>query len=241
MPASSFKTNPISLQSLLSDCESGELQLPDFQRSWVWGEDRIQSLIASVSRGFPIGALMTLSCSSDSPTAFAYRPVEGAPTKAKEKAPQQLLLDGQQRMTSLYQACMRRQVVTTVTAKNKLARRWFYINIAAALEPGSDREQCIRLVPEDRRIKTNFDRDIVLDLSTPENEYENMMFPLNRVFDWDEWQDGFGDYWIASGDAERRKVFRAFKEDVLQNFKAIPGARHLVGARYPERGGLLGL
>ena len=47
MPGSTFQTNPIDLTDLLHDCHSGGLQLPDFQRSWVWDEDRIKSLVAS--------------------------------------------------------------------------------------------------------------------------------------------------------------------------------------------------
>lgn len=60
MAGSTFQTNPYDLFRLLDDCHCGVLQLPDFQRSWVWDEDRIKSLIASVSRAFPVGALMTL-------------------------------------------------------------------------------------------------------------------------------------------------------------------------------------
>ena len=60
MAKTTFDTNPVSLQTLLKACEDGKLQLPDFQRSWVWEEERIMSLIASVSRGFPMGALMSL-------------------------------------------------------------------------------------------------------------------------------------------------------------------------------------
>jgi uncharacterized protein with ParB-like and HNH nuclease domain len=60
MAGSTFKTNPYYLQELLASCDRGLLQLPDFQRSWVWDEDRIIGLIASVSKAFPIGALMTL-------------------------------------------------------------------------------------------------------------------------------------------------------------------------------------
>ena len=56
MAKTAFETNPLPLKSLLKDCEGGKLQLPDFQRSWVWEEERIMSLIASVSRGFPMGA-----------------------------------------------------------------------------------------------------------------------------------------------------------------------------------------
>src|SRR3954471_17867595 len=101
MSKSTFSTNPISLEHLLASCGNGRLQLPDFQRSWVWDEDRIKSLIASISRAFPVGALMTLD--TGGPVTFKPRTVEGAPVESKHTAPQSLLLDGQQRMTSLYQ------------------------------------------------------------------------------------------------------------------------------------------
>jgi hypothetical protein len=219
MSKATFKTNPVSLETLLKQCAEGKIQLPDFQRSWVWAEDRILSLIASISSAFPIGALMTLE-SRNGTTLFARRPVQGAPSSAQGMAPDELLLDGQQRMTSLYQSCMRRQVVETITPKNKLVKRWFYIGIGKALELGTDRDDAIFAVPEDRRIKTNFDKDVVLDLSTPELEYEQLMFPLNRVFEWDEWQEGFGDHWIAKGQAEQRDVFKRFKNTVLENYKS---------------------
>ena len=45
------------------------------------------------------------------------------------------------------------------------------------------------------------------------------MFPVNRVFDWDAWQDGYGDYWIAQGRVEKRELFKRFKDNILQNFK----------------------
>jgi uncharacterized protein with ParB-like and HNH nuclease domain len=113
MAGSTFQTNPINLNKILDDCHCGTLQLPDFQRSWVWDEDRIKSLIASVSRAFPVGALMSLD--TGGPVNFKPRPVEGAPSDAKHMPPQSLLLDGQQRMTSLYQVTLRGQVVETVT------------------------------------------------------------------------------------------------------------------------------
>src|SRR4051794_37519960 len=113
MATTTFKTNPVPLHSLLRECGVGKIQLPDFQRSWVWEEDRILSLIASVSSAFPIGALMTLESKHGS-TLFARRRIEGAPLAAEDMTPNELLLDGQQRMTSLYQACLRREVVETI-------------------------------------------------------------------------------------------------------------------------------
>src|SRR6516164_8926160 len=139
MPGSTFQTNPFDLNKLLEDCHHGTLQLPDFQRSWVWDEDRIKSLIASISRAFPVGALMTLETGGT--VNFKPRPVEGAPIHAKQAHPHSLLLDGQQRMTSLYQVTLRNKVVETVTPKNKKVRRWFYIDIIKALDPSIEREE----------------------------------------------------------------------------------------------------
>ena len=90
-----FDTNPVLLQTLLRNCEEGRLQLPDFQRSWVWEEERIMSLIASVSRGFPMGALMSLKSQIGGSEIFARRPIEGSPVSAVQTRPEQLLLDGQ--------------------------------------------------------------------------------------------------------------------------------------------------
>ncbi len=214
-----FKTNPVSLEELLRQCGNGKIQLPDFQRSWVWDEERIKGLIASISQAFPVGALMTLEVKPGAADTFARRPIQGADAAVGDDAPDQLLLDGQQRMTSLYQTCLRREVVQTVTPRLKLVKRWFYIDIRKAMNPAEDRENAIVSVPEDRRIKSDFDRKIDLDLSTPELEYQNLMFPLNQVFDWDEWQDGFNEYWLEN-DPETRKLFKPFKDEVLQNFKA---------------------
>jgi hypothetical protein len=219
MSKTTFKTNPVALETLLRQCGDGKIQLPDFQRSWVWAEDRILSLIASVSSAFPIGALMTLESKASS-TIFARRPVQGAPIVAKETTPDELLLDGQQRMTSLYQACLRREVVETITPKNKLVKRWFYIDIQKALPADANRDEAIFSVPEDRRIKTNFDKDILLDLSQSEHEFEKLMFPLNRVFDWDEWREGFEDYWIDKGEIAKREIFKKFRKEVLENFNS---------------------
>ncbi|OXR48100.1 hypothetical protein PuT2_14290 [Pusillimonas sp. T2] len=217
MAGSTFQTNPYDLYKLLEDCDRGVIQLPDFQRSWVWDEDRIKSLLASVSRAFPVGALMTLDTGGD--VNFKPRPIEGAPPYAKDETPRSLLLDGQQRMTSLYQVTLRNKVVETVTPKKKKVKRWFYIDINKALDPTIDREQAIIGVPEDKKIRQDFGRDVVLDLSTPEHEYAALLFPVTHVFDWDRWQDGFDQYWKGDAHNSVRETFRIFKREVLENFK----------------------
>ena len=215
MPAA-FKTNPINLKELLEDCHTGKLQLPDFQRSWVWDEDRIRSLIASVSRAFPIGALMALETGGE--VDFKPRPVEGAPNEAGRATPLSLLLDGQQRMTSLYQVTLRNQVVETVTPKNKPVKRWFYLDIRKAMDPHIDREEAIIGVPEDRVIRKDINKTIVLDVSTPEKEYAELMFPVSNVFNWDDWQEGFDEIWRGKPE---RELWKAFKDSVLKSNFAL--------------------
>lgn len=176
------------------------------------------SLIASISRGFPMGALMTLESKADGSTVFARRLIEGASDSWKETNPEQLLLDGQQRMTSLFQSCMRQQVVTTITPKKRLVKRWFYIDVLKALTADADRESAIFSVPEDRKLKENFDKDIKLDLSSQELEYEQLMFPLNRVFSNDEWLQGFWKFWSGQGKNDQIDIFFKFRNEILKNF-----------------------
>ncbi len=57
-------------------------------------------------------------------------------------------------------------IVLTVTPRLKQMRRWFYINMRRALDPSEPRESAILAVPENRRIKSDYDRKIDIDLST---------------------------------------------------------------------------
>lgn len=217
MSEATFKTNPYALGKLLRDCHAGHLQLPDFQRSWVWDEDRIKSLIASVSRGFPIGALMTLE--HGGAVEFKPRTVEGAPLVARKAMPQSLLLDGQQRITSLYQVTIRNKVVETVTPKRKKVRRWFYIDILTALDDTANREDAIVGIPDDRIVRGPFSRTVELDLSTREAEFENLMYPVSRVFDWNDWQKEFIDHAVKTGDFnEKWDIIKPFNEQIINQF-----------------------
>ena len=97
-------------------------------------------------------------------------------------------------MTSLYQATLRGKVVETITAKNKKVKRWFYIDIQKALSEEVNREDAIIGVPEEKIVYANFGKDVILDLSTQEKEFEALMYPLSKVFDWNTWQMEFITY-----------------------------------------------
>ncbi len=93
-------TNPRELKELLRQIYNGEAVLPDFQRNFVWDPNMTMELIISIAENFPAGSLLRIR---NTHNLFAYREFEGAPPLNGNK-PIYLILDGQQRLTSLYQA-----------------------------------------------------------------------------------------------------------------------------------------
>ncbi|TDC68223.1 DUF262 domain-containing protein [Actinomadura sp. GC306] len=96
-----FETQHPQLSNLITRIRSGDLALPNFQRDFVWEPQRTVELLRSVISRYPVGTLLFWKQNRDEP-AFAYRNFEEAPQA--NQAPAELVLDGQQRLTSLYQA-----------------------------------------------------------------------------------------------------------------------------------------
>jgi hypothetical protein len=93
-------TNPRALKELLADVHSRTMVLPDFQRDFVWEPGATQELISSIAANYPAGSLLRVR---DTKHVFAVRQFEGAAALGEIKHTF-LVLDGQQRLTSLYQA-----------------------------------------------------------------------------------------------------------------------------------------
>lgn len=85
----------MNIETILSQIELGNYALPEFQRGYVWNRDQVRKLMNSLYRGYPIGGLLTwvtpvdTSIMRNGGTGQAYGNVD-------------LILDGQQRMTTLY-------------------------------------------------------------------------------------------------------------------------------------------
>ena len=93
-------TNPRALKNLLSEIHNHTTVLPDFQRDFVWEPGATQELITSIANNYPAGTILRVR---DTKRMFAAREFEGAPALNGAKHTF-LVLDGQQRLTSLYQA-----------------------------------------------------------------------------------------------------------------------------------------
>ena len=214
-----FETNPIDLKDLLDDAEEGKIQLPDFQRGWVWDDDRIKGLLVSISRQFPVGAIMTLDADGD--VQFQKRPIEGVTLNGSERL-ERYLLDGQQRLTSLYQALRFNGPVDTRDSRGRRFKRWYYIDMQRSLDPFIDPEDAFISVPEDRVERTNFGRDVVLNLSSQDLEFQNHMMPTEKLMDSTSWGFEYANYWNQQENAHPAgnafQFFMEFQKAILENF-----------------------
>lgn len=209
-----FDSTKEDLKDILRKVEDGKLQLPDFQRDYVWGDDDVQSLIASIAKGFPVGALLTLETGG----AVAFKPRTLAGVENPNSRPDELLLDGQQRMTSLYQAMYCKLPIRTRTAKNVEIERFYYLNIAKAASDSANIEEAIVGVPADKVVRTNFGRDVQLDLSKPEYEYEHDLFPLNQIFDHTDWYFNWRGHWKVR-QPDRFDLETKFFKGIVENIQ----------------------
>jgi len=213
-----FDSTKESLLDLLRSIKEGKTQLPDFQRGWVWDDEHIRSLLASISLSYPIGAVMMLQTGNDE-VRFKPRLVEGV-TLQNPPEPERLILDGQQRLTSLFQSLFSGQPVVTRDPRGKVIKRWYYLDINKALDSTTDREEAIISLPEDKKTR-NFRGEIVEDYSTIEKECEAELLPLSLVFDFSaltNWQMRYFQADINAMQARMNK-WNQLLQQVIQRFQ----------------------
>lgn len=212
----SFRTAEPALKDVLDDIAAGRTQLPDFQRGWVWDDNHIRSLIASLSLSYPIGAVMFLEAGGVpfKPRLFAGVHLQPAPK------PKTLVLDGQQRLTSMYLSLRSGQPVPTRTEKGADIRRIYFLNMTKCLDPEADREEAVVSVPDTLQVTSDFGRKVDLDLSTPALQYSQRMFPVALLFDiqgFMSWESGFSAHHQFA--AEAMQFMQKFRNEIWLRFQ----------------------
>ena len=94
-----FDNIPSKVEDLLHDVELGRIGLPDLQRPFVWPDSKVRDLLDSMLKGYPVGYIMLWS----SPEEYENSKHIGDNEKAY-KEPDDLVIDGQQRLTALLAA-----------------------------------------------------------------------------------------------------------------------------------------
>lgn len=208
------QSNDTEIKEIIIDIDNGKIQLPEFQRDWIWDDIHIKALIASISNNHPIGAVMFLNVSGSNKTHFKSRLFDGVNRSNSE--PNMLVLDGQQRLTSIYRSMLSKTVVNTMDTQKKKTNRYYYLNILKCLDPNVDRIDAVISVPEDKIIKENIGRDIKLDLSTQNNEYKEHLFPLNIIFDPGKTMEWYINYYDFHKTEEAKNNWKSFYTNIVE-------------------------
>lgn len=156
-----FTADKKPLTFILDQVHNRDLALPDFQRSFVWDPAATRELVASILRGFPAGTLLLMRGGAH---IFRPRPVEQAPTLNGK--PSFLVLDGQQRVTSLYQ-------VFSGTGTHR-----YFLHLSALLD-GLDVDEALKVYNVKRAKRWD---SVVAQAG-------DLMLPLQRLRDFAEWRD----------------------------------------------------
>lgn len=94
-----FDNIPSKVEDLLADVKNGRIGLPDLQRPFVWKDNKVRELLDSMMKGYPIGYIMLWA----SPDDYENTGHIGKNEKLY-KSPEDLVIDGQQRLTALLAA-----------------------------------------------------------------------------------------------------------------------------------------
>ncbi|MFN2421856.1 MAG: DUF262 domain-containing protein [Gemmatimonadota bacterium] len=162
-----FYPSSEKLKFLRDTIHHRELALPDFQRDFVWDPRATEMLIESICQNFPAGSLLRIR---NSGFYFAPRQFQGAPSLDGHE-PSYLILDGQQRLTSLYQALY-----------GKGSHR-YYIDLSNVIS-GFDLEDCVF---HERKLRGE------RKYGTIEKQASTFIFPFEKLFStpggFEEWLD----------------------------------------------------
>lgn len=195
-----FQANSVALSHLLRSIQERDLALPDFQRDFVWDARATEELIESIARSFPAGSLLFMPWRQDT---FAPRAIQGAP-ELDGSPPSRLILDGQQRLSSLYQACY------------GVGDYRYFVDLSPLLED-DDIEEAVFYRHRNR----------CGPYKSAEQQAEKLVLPLGRLFGGEgfhEWRDEILDL-RPEQDTDLTALRQALQQIYLEHVKPIEDYR----------------
>lgn len=169
---------------MIESARKGKIVLPQFQRNFVWSRDDITALLVSILEGHFIGSFLLLKTDVDD-IPFAIRSLQGVDLPIAQLKPEIMILDGQQRLTSLHYAF----------AAPDIPLRWtkypyrFFIDLRKITH--GDLENAIL---SERAADSNGKLNRL-------QQFETLVIPLTELEDWDNW---LGEYekWLVNRDKD---------------------------------------
>ncbi len=166
-----ISTDKKELNILVKKSIKGEIVLPQFQRNFVWARDDIQDLLVSITKGYFIGSFLLIRVDKDN-LPFQPRSIAGLNLRGDELKPEWMVLDGQQRLTSLVYVF----TAPNINLKGTKYPYRFYLDLKK-LSSGNIEEAIWS-----KRV------DYCDEYEEEEYQFENRVIPFTRILgDWEGW------------------------------------------------------
>src|SRR5699024_8827024 len=173
-----FITPSYDLVDLFKRIDRGDIQVPDFQQDYAWDEDHIRSLLVTVLRGYPLGALTVLD-TRDEKMRFKPRPLAGAPVTENE--PGMLLLDGEQRLTTLYHCLRGSGNIRTTNFREEVVMRRYFLDVRRAVSEDLLPDEAVFAVDDDNHVCSHFGPSLDFALDGEEAYLESGCVPVSLL------------------------------------------------------------
>lgn len=200
-----MKTGTESIIGLIENARKGELVLPEFQRSFIWDRQAIEELLVSILNNYFIGTLLLLDVSPiESP--FKARKIEGI--KDDQVYPKRMVLDGQQRLTSVHYALFG----PNLPLKNTSYPYRFFLDLNEALANNWD--EAVFSWPT----RWNKTGDL---FEGQELQYRQKTLSFAALKDWPTWQDwrdGYRDFCDEDEETQFDKAWMEAVDELVRKF-----------------------
>jgi hypothetical protein len=181
-----------TISGLVDAVRDGDLALPEFQRDYRWPAAYIEELLRSVARGWPIGTLLLLDQSANA-KGLKLEPRAVAKAPDCKKRPENLILDGQQRITALYHAM------------NGLGDSIYYLDLSIVLNAGEFLDEALGSVTEKRLIRA---------LGSDEDRRKKRIILLKELYSTELFTN-----WVGFLPKRDRNSYAALRDEHLSLFR----------------------
>jgi len=225
-------TQNIGLRSLLEKADKGELQIPQFQRGYVWNKAQRVKLAASLLKGYPIGSFLLM----EDDNGYASTVINGVESQLLNDGLDIILvLDGQQRITTSYQILYQRGDYN------------YYFNYDKFSEELQTLREALRTDDHiEKIIDDNIEDWIVIESSARNRNFtdqiQNGLFPLGIIINeingisYTKW---LAEYNFNKAEGDRDKFTRltsiqsTFVGKILENITSYQASEILIGKNTP--------
>lgn len=199
-----IRSDKLRLLNFIERAQKGEIVLPRFQRNFVWSREDIADLLLSIMKGYYIGSLLFLETDREN-NPFGVRPLAGVDLSESQLAPKLLILDGQQRLTSIYYALY----TPDIPVKWAKYPYRFFIDLKKIIN--GDENQWI----------FSERADYCQKYYDEENQFNDLIIPFSELMNWSDWENSYEDWLIEKGREEHdlyRKQHKKPLSDTIQTF-----------------------